>query len=1059
MCAVMAPGIRELMEGMLKTTSTIREKLKSVDYSDLPDQKKVQDSLLMRLLNQSKALDELVLLAKEVEKLATQTSEVAQKASSRSKMTESELEKAISEIKTAENIRKSVEREKEAKESKQEKEKIGMETKSIAEKAKQLGTEVSEALEEAKKALEEAIKYSEEDQAFEEELKLKLEEARKDIESTEEPIDETNKSISTTETTAEETERISKDMESTLEDVKQKAQETEENAEDAQKHAEVANALIQKSRTASKYVTSKLKEKRAMDEALKVVDEAREYAKEVKRQAKLAAEIATDAGKVAEELGDEESDEIKAQVEALNEAGQKAQLSAEEAQKAGEDVEEAAEILKDKRLQDKPKEAEKPDGEEAEQKKKRKLVKRKSKLMMKNQRKTRKSEDEEKSTEEEEPKDEGEKEPKDEEEKPKEEEDNADVEKPEDKDADAPVVDEGASKVDDGMAEEVSIAMDDVKAKMDIAKEKLEQAMKDSEKTTEIADDAKKVLEKIKILKAAELTASEGKDVAEEAKQVAEETDATAESTSKIVEESGKDTEESRFATNMASNSIQKAVKYSTDLKQSIESLEKAATKLLDYAKRGDMPMDRIRGMQKQLNKDITEIKRDMQKCKAAAREAEDSLEDVQRNDPKSWDINPFPLDDEEDSKLNCLVRGPPGTFDGISVSYKPMNVWAHKAMGENEDVLSAVVCVEPQDIKLSKPALVSIPYAGRARSIHGREVVVKSTKNGKDWKVISTTSIERVFENYKGQMFAEMKVKEFATYVVISRLLRDRHTVDKKGGTLASSGDRRVFVTYPHGCISRPNDISLEVHAFDNNTVNLLKKRREKCELLAASSPIVRITHSPTPKEFKKPITINLPLPPNPAKRDNKDLRPSAFTLSALKSKGVSAAQAVSHHHEAEIAEELETLHVLVRNNNTAWHEMKSVRLSYCKNDVVSFELNSPVHRVVLIRTSAKPDSNSAMVHLANMVEDWIKVKIVSIIVHQHVEDRSHVMVQLSPYSKIDDIEDKMINEGFEGPPDPSPEIEMVEGEQVMVVFDGNLRPTEDKELKLIYNSEKVND
>ncbi|XP_070580499.1 uncharacterized abhydrolase domain-containing protein DDB_G0269086-like [Ptychodera flava] len=936
MCASLAPAVREIMEAMSKCVTVMKEKVKTVNYSDLPEDQKAREALLVRLLNKSKALDEYVKLAEEVEKLASQTSDVATKASAGSEMTDSELEEAIKQIKDAEEKRKEAEREKAAAEIKEEKEKTAKEAKETAEKAKQVADEVNETYEGAKASLEEANRYAEEDNDVGEELKEKLESAKQDIEKAQEPVDETNQASAAAQSSFEETEKLANDDSTSVEQVKEKAQETSEKAEQTNKAAEEAKALIESSTTASKEVTTKLKEKRALDEALKVVDEARERAEEVKKEAQEAADIAEDAGKVADELSGEESEEIKAQVDTLKEASDKARESAAEAMKAGEEIEQGAETLKEKRVQD-------------------------------------------------------------------------------------------------AAAEEVSQAIDDVHAKMEAAKEKVEEAKVDAEKTTEIAVDAKKVLEKIRALRSASETAESAKQSAEEAVQVAEETEQTAENTSKVVEESGKDTEESRHAANAAGSAVQRATKFAADLKQSSESLEKSAQKILEFVKRGDMPIEKVRSSEKQLKKDIAEIKKDMEKCRRAAKEAEELVEDVRANDPKSWDINPFEDDDEEEPTLICLVRGPQGTFNGITVSCTVADELRHKVMGENEDVLSNVIRIGPEDSKLSQPALIAIPYASRARTIHGREVVVKATTNGTDWKVVPTTSIERIFENYKGRMCVELRVKEFATYAVVSRLIRDRQTIDKKGGVVASSGDRRVSLTYPHNCFPRPRDVSLEVQQFDNNSVNFLKQRRQKCQLLVSATPILRISHTPTLKEFKKPVTVCLPVPVNPAKKDaNKELRPSAFTLTVMKNKGAGGMENDAGHDAG-------TLHVMVRYNDSHWYELKSVKLSFFKNDTVTFEISSPFQRIIMIRTASKPDSNSAMVHITSTVEDWIKVKMVSLILHQHIEDRSHAIVQAAPFHKVDELEDKLINEGFEGPPDPSSEIEMIEGEEILVTFDGN--------------------
>ena len=75
----------------------------------------------------------------------------------------------------------------------------------------------------------------------------------------------------------------------------------------------------------------------------------------------------------------------------------------------------------------------------------------------------------------------------------------------------------------------------------------------------------------------------------------------------------------------------------------------------------------------------------------------------------------------------------------------------------------------------------------------------------------------------------------------------------------------------------------------MDSNLVADLHYRKEQCEGLLASSPMIRF-HTPL-KKFSKPVMVNVPLPQNPAKQK----RPSTASANKSASEGPGKARPIS--------------------------------------------------------------------------------------------------------------------------------------------------------------------
>ncbi|XP_070567872.1 death domain-containing protein 1-like [Ptychodera flava] len=408
-----------------------------------------------------------------------------------------------------------------------------------------------------------------------------------------------------------------------------------------------------------------------------------------------------------------------------------------------------------------------------------------------------------------------------------------------------------------------------------------------------------------------------------------------------------------------------------------------------------------------------------------------------------------------EESELGCILRAKQVNFTQDEVKAELANHLSGGAVGENEELVSHVIEMQlPDDKKLTTPVNLAIPYVSTARPLNAREAVVKTTTDGREWKVIPTTSTEGTLTDQK-KMFAEVKVSELGAFAVVARWTKDRVTVTKKGGVLKSSVDSRVFVSVPQGACGLTS-ISLQVQPVELTAVSDLKSRLGHCADLITSSPILHFTHT-SKKEFAKPVTIMLPLPPNPTKETKQHGRPSTAAkdvfsrpASGFVIRPRSAKLFGSDHSD-------DVIHVLSRNEsgNALWNLM-DVRVKQARKDVVSFDITKPVDRIIAVRYAAQ--STLPIEQMVHSLEDSLQLKYACVILHHKTEDPEQVIVQVVQSRYIDSTERKLIDKGYEAPPEPSHDIAMSEGQNIRIKFTGNIEVIGDSNLSLNFHAQRKN-
>ncbi|XP_070564857.1 uncharacterized protein [Ptychodera flava] len=544
-----------------------------------------------------------------------------------------------------------------------------------------------------------------------------------------------------------------------------------------------------------------------------------------------------------------------------------------------------------------------------------------------------------------------------------------------------------------------------------------------------------------------------GKQIAEDCLNIGEDAGKASDMAAKAADECGRDTEEARLA-------IDNALEAARVAKEAHDEAIKAYEEGINLIKDIEMMMrqerfagEKISEVARNVDRSIVAMHEANKKATEAAKAAYDVVDDVNSKNPKHWESFKFYSSTEEaDDELLCVIRAPQGVLGALFVTCSINDDIMDSAFSNDELPFSHVIRVEPQTFTLDEPALVSFPYDMYQRS-RDREIAVKCTTDDETWQVMKTNATERVFEDYKGRMFAEIMVTKFSTYFVVSRAIKENLKLGsaKKIASLCSSVERRVSVVYPAGSVSERTKLSLEVQLIDSNAVPSLKEHYpDDTKDIDAASPMLTFNYTVKP-DFVKPMIVRVPLTlNNVVKKTTSNNRPktaiggssSSRTDSAKTERPMSAMGC-----RARPADELMP-QILCRNEGDVWKEVtrESAKLAYLKNDVIEVRLQKPVDKLIML--SSLDSGQCPRPKMATMLEQWTSTSLVNVLLYQHAKQKDRIIVQLAHQDQSEIIDDKLIERGFEGA--PSNEVQLLEGQTVKLEFSGNLGIVDRDDIRL---------
>ncbi|XP_067675669.1 uncharacterized protein [Haliotis asinina] len=435
---------------------------------------------------------------------------------------------------------------------------------------------------------------------------------------------------------------------------------------------------------------------------------------------------------------------------------------------------------------------------------------------------------------------------------------------------------------------------------------------------------------------------------------------------------------------------------------------------------------------------------------------AEREAREAERKNPKNWPRYIYSIDGGDfDPGVGCIIRAIQGSMSRDDVEVKRLDqISGVLSLYENEELISNIVHVQPNDKEKSftfeEPISLAIPHCA-PRSGLGREPVIKMLQSNGRWTDLSTNDVH--FEDIKELRFVEARLKRFGTFAVIYKIKKDTMTFTKKGGKVTSSVDSRVTFTAKQMCFKQNASFTLEVQSVDISLVSDLRKKRPECSLFLASSPIIKL--GSLLKKFQKPLTVTLPVPPNPSRlkrpgtsvnreetTNKTDIRPATAKPGVLFTKKEEETPA-------------DGLHLVQYLSDGTWVKVTDVTLVQAKNkDIVTFDINKLYERFSIIRTKLEA-TNTQVEQMVTILNEAIPQRTIQLFLRQHSENLNEIIISCSNVSRVERSLRKLEDEGFEEGPPLSKEISVKEGQIFNLKFRGNLKPeTDDFKHQFVFNS-----
>eukprot|EP00062_Callorhinchus_milii_P005015 gi/632944204/ref/XP_007887371.1/ PREDICTED: death domain-containing protein 1 [Callorhinchus milii] len=413
----------------------------------------------------------------------------------------------------------------------------------------------------------------------------------------------------------------------------------------------------------------------------------------------------------------------------------------------------------------------------------------------------------------------------------------------------------------------------------------------------------------------------------------------------------------------------------------------------------------------------------------------------VRSRDPQSWSQTGLlaELNAESDPQIPCYVTAPFMIIQKLIC--RIINDRSSLVIYDGEELVSNVISIQCSDsrIKIPFPIRIAIPFTASYRG-HYREIMVKVSDGSLCSSYMSPISLEGIYDGHKGT-YAEIKVYKLGIFSVVSCLKKERFTVPKKGLALKLSMDGRIALNYLPGTFSAPVIVQSKVQPIDTTLLSTLKARQDVYHSIVSTSPIVHITH-PSTQQFRKSIAIIVPCPPNPDKKRLGDETDHGRAATAMvhrsSSHRIRSMSAPVKKHGEPANESLKLLGFKCRDEQ--WFLMDAITVKNGQNGLVEFEIAEHVERFIVLRLSSSVDS-SYLVSFIQELEEAIQFTMVNIVMYHRRDNFHKAVVQLVPSKDSPWELAKLREKGYRGPPEPSEEFPMREGEQLILKFSGNIK------------------
>ncbi|XP_055889115.1 putative autophagy-related protein 11 isoform X1 [Biomphalaria glabrata] len=420
------------------------------------------------------------------------------------------------------------------------------------------------------------------------------------------------------------------------------------------------------------------------------------------------------------------------------------------------------------------------------------------------------------------------------------------------------------------------------------------------------------------------------------------------------------------------------------------------------------------------------------------------------RSDPTHWPRFIYSIDQcDFDTGVGVVIRAPEGQLQHEDVEVTVVDpLTGCLPLGDSEELISNIVRLTPADHKDNKhvfhatePMVVALPHC--APRIHpGREPVIRMVTP--DGKTVTMPTNEVQLEDIKDLRFVECRTKSLGTFAVFLRLKKEALTFNRKGGKVMSSADSRVTLACQSGTFTNNVNFTLEVQQIDPNVITSLKlKSPDECDKLLTTSPIITMS---LPIKFSTPLTLTLPVPPNPSNRPRRpQTAGNSLTREKVDTVDVRLASARSMYTSKEEESVPDELHLLLKESDGLWTKVDDVHLIQLKKkDVVAFDMNRNFSKLAIIRTKPDVTPFQAEKMFAHLITA-LTYKQMTILVRQKSLHPMSVMVTCTQTIHLERAIRALADEGYDQGPRPSPDIMVTEGQKLNLRFRGNLTLVDD--------------
>ncbi|KAG8453578.1 hypothetical protein GDO86_000275 [Hymenochirus boettgeri] len=414
-------------------------------------------------------------------------------------------------------------------------------------------------------------------------------------------------------------------------------------------------------------------------------------------------------------------------------------------------------------------------------------------------------------------------------------------------------------------------------------------------------------------------------------------------------------------------------------------------------------------------------------------------------------------IEGEDGETLACFIRAPLYILAKLQV--RCMDDISSLMVSDSDELVSSILGIWSQDtdIYIPFPLSISIPFDSRYRGNY-KDIMVKSTDENLQPSYLTPYSLEGYHGNHKGT-FAEVKVYKLGIFSVVSCLKKENFTVPKKGISIKLSMDPRISVNYPSGCFSSSVIVQFKVQPIDTSLISLLKVKHDVYHSIISTSPLIHVKQ-PSVHDFQKSVTIIIPCPPNPEKKkqgEESENKRTTATL-ALKATGANQIRNLSASLRKHGDNHNELLKLLAYKEDQ-WNILEDTVVKNVQNGIVSFEVNDHAKSFIVIRLSS-PMDNSHLLSFINNLQVATHSSMVNVVLYRKKDNLQKAIVEVVPSKELTWEIANLREIGYSGPPEPSEQIQLREGEQIHFQFGGNITASDGKKLRktfqLTYHTQK---